>query len=277
MNSPRRVWYKYGRYDPQEGWRIYEQCRRQVVRLQIYHLFDCFEAGLRPLECKKGPPPGRTVMEFMAAAWTGLYRYFRTAEAHGHTEPEWLEFTCVLEGVERKYHGRLDEIVDVVYGIVLDRLNESLARQYEQWEAPRYYGVFGWQVRDDYIAMHFHNVHRPDSPFERPAVLLQCLGIIIDEIAEKGYDIKRIGMDSWVNNLKGFQAVFPPSYAASLTPTNPDVKGGDGWWGQFVTRTGEFNHRRARILRETRRFEFARLHGECPYEEFRLYVRENTT
>ncbi len=66
-------------------------------------------------------------------------------------------------------------------------------------------------------------------------------------------------------------------FAASLTPTDPDNKCGNGWWGQFIGRTGHLKESMAEKLRKERKFTFVRSHGECSFAAFREHVQKNST
>ncbi|HWE06315.1 MAG TPA: hypothetical protein VG274_06375, partial [Rhizomicrobium sp.] len=140
------------------------------------------------------------------------------------------------------------------------------------WDAPLRFGAFAYDASEDYVALHFHNAYRPDSPFDHGEDLRRSLRTIVDDIRARELKIARIGVDSWINSVAPFQSLFPQAFAASLEPTDPDNKGGHGWWGQYISRTGTLNEKRAQRLRETRQFDVVRTHGECAYELFRMHV-----
>jgi len=270
--------HKWGRYSCEEGWAIYSQCEQDLARLQIYHLVNSLRAGDRPAECAVQPPPGRTLVEFAAAAWTPFHgRFFRDRTVPGHhREPAWLAFAARLEDLltEGEY-APLDVLTDRVYEeLVAVPMQKYLARERTSWEEDRPFGAFLYEAHGDYVALHIHNVYMPDSPFAHTPDLFASLKRIIDEIDGRGLKIARIGVDSWLNWLPPFQALFPAEFAASLTPTDPDNKGGNGWWGQFISRTGHLNQLLAGRLRRKRKFTWVRAHGECPFEAFRRHVTE---
>jgi hypothetical protein len=113
----------------------------------------------------------------------------------------------------------------------------------------------------------------PDSPFRHPSELVEGLQGIIDDISARSLDIRSLSCESWINYLAPFQALFPKSYIDSLTPTTPDNKGGNGWWGQYIDKTGRLNEKRAQTLRDTRQFDFPRARGECPYSDFVAHIK----
>ena len=268
--------HKYGRYTRDEGWRVYAGCERALGRLQVHHLLGRLRAGERPAECVPAPPAGRTLVEFAAAAWTPFYgRVFRDRTVPGHhREPRWLAFTAALaERMARDAALPLAEAAERLFAEVASAaVEEDLARQAAAWDEPCPFGAFRYDAHDDYAALHFHNVCMPDSPFAEPARLFRSLAAIAAEIRERAPAVRRIGVDSWIDHLPVFQALFPPAFAASLAPTDPDNKGGNGWWGQFIRRTGGLHEERAERLRRTRQFEFPRAHGECAFDDFCRHV-----
>ena len=272
--------HKYGNYSPQEGWDIQCACSRQLARLQVYHLLHCLRAGDRPAGCVPAPPPGRTLVEFAAAAWLPFHNtHFRDRAVPGHhREPAWLAFAAALE--RRLAAGQalgLAELTEAVYGdLIAPVVEEGLRKDRPTWAEPCPFGAFSYTLNGEYAALHFHNVYMPGSPFREPAQLVRSLRDIAADLRRREPGIGRIGVDSWVNNLRPFQALFPPAYGGSLTPTDPDSKGGLGWWGQFILRTGHFNEERAQRLRQTRQFDFLRLHGECAFEDFCRHIERDT-
>lgn len=270
--------YKYGLYTPQQGWDILDRCARQLARLQVYHLANSLRAGDHPAECIPTPPPGRTLVEFAAAAWTPFHsRYFRNPSVPGHhREPAWLAFAAALEKVLQHDPQRdLANLAEHVYrSLVEGHVEKDLLTQRRSWVDPCPFGAFSYEPQEaqGYVALHFYNVYMPQSPFAQPGRLLGSLRDIVADIDARGLAIARIGVDSWVNLLRPFQALFPSQYVDSITPTDPDNKGGWGWWGQFIMRTGEFNEERAERLRQTRKFDFIRTHAECDFAAFRRHV-----
>jgi len=271
------ILYKYGAYGFEKGYAIFCECERQLARLQIYHLVNSLRAGDRPRECQPTPPAGRTLVEFATAAWTPFHgRFFRDKSVPGHhREPAWLAFAERLEQIlTQQADAPLETIVEVVFDeLVTAPLARYLEHERPDWEAPCPFGAFRYDAHDSYVALHFHNAYMPESPFAQPRRLVASLCDIIDDIDQRGLTIERIGVDSWIDYLPPFQALFPAEFAASLTPTDPDNKAGNGWWGQFIQRTGELNEPRAQRLRQTRRFDYVRTHGECSFAAFRGHVR----
>ena len=216
-------------------------------------------------------------MEFATAAWTPFYgRFFRDASVPGHhREPAWLAFTARLEQILKCGEAApLATATQQVYDeLVAAPMVKHLAHERTEWEEDRPFGIWRYDAHEDYVALHIHNVYMPESPFAHMPQLFAWLQMIIDQIDSRGLSIARIGVDSWINWLPAFQALFPAEFAASLTPTTPDNKAGNGWWGQFINRTGHLNETRAQRLRQTRQFDYVRTHGECSFAVFREHVK----
>lgn len=260
---------KCGRYSVEQGWAIYSECERQLARLQIHHLANSLRCGDRPAECAGHPPAGRSLVEFATAAWTPFYgRFFKDRVIAGHhREPGWLALTDRLSQMMAECStAPLERLTERVYDeLVAAPLEQYLARERLDWEEDRPFGIWRYDAHDDYMALHIHNVYMPESPFAHMPEMFAGLQRIIEQIDSRGLTIARIGVDSWINALPAFQGLFPAEFAATLTPSTPDNKAGNGWWGQYISRTGTLNEARADRLRQTRQFGYVRSHGECSF------------
>ncbi len=203
---------KYGRYTCEEGWSIYSQCERDLGKLQIYHLANSLRAGDRPAECAVEPPAGRTLVEFATAAWAPFHaRFFRDRSVPGHhREPGWLAFTARLQEIlTERADEPLDSLTERIYDeLVTEHMERYLCHERQQWEQDRPFGAFLYEVDDDYVALHIHNVYMPESPFAHMRDLFDCLRRIVEEIDSRSLSISRIGVDSWINYLGSFQELF---------------------------------------------------------------------
>ena len=150
----------------------------------------------------------------------------------------------------------------------------SYAAYRRMTDTDRWFGCFRWLYdrHRKYIALHFRNAYTPRSPFEDSDRLFRSLRRVIRDIDTENLPVTTVGCDSWLDALSSFQQLFPASFARSLEETPGEVKTGNGWWGQFVTHRGTLNARRAEILRKKLRFELPRMHGECPFLEFKKHV-----
>lgn len=272
-----KAYYKYGAYGFEKGLAIFCEAEEQLARLQIYHLVNSLRSGDRPAECTPDVPAGRTLVEFAAAAWAPFYqRFFRDPLVPGHhREPAWLAFAARLEQILTE---QAKASIGVVSEIIFDELVSApfgayLEKEKRDWVGPYGFGVFRYDVHEEYVALHIHNCLMPESPFADVAMLFSFLQQIVDDIARRGLKIQRIGVDSWLNNLPPFQSLFPQEFTATMAPSDPDNKAGNGWWGQYFLRTGHFHQQRAARLRESRRFDYVRTHAECSFERFCEHVR----
>ena len=159
-----------------------------------------------------------------------------------------------------------------------NRFGERWLRAYPVFEAslanrPDYFGCFRYEFHpgDRSINLHFQNTEQPRSPLEHLDKRRQDLRRIVADVEAQQLQPDCVRFDTWMNNLKPIQALFPESFLKSLTPAEEFPKG-QGWWGQFVTRDGGLNARRAEVLLSQGRFEFARQMGQCPWPEFRAFT-----
>ncbi|MDD2706554.1 MAG: hypothetical protein PHV34_00990 [Verrucomicrobiae bacterium] len=134
----------------------------------------------------------------------------------------------------------------------------------------KWIGCFAWNQPpsdNSRALLHFYNACCPNSPFEQMDALrddlLQCLA----DMRAKAPSVIQVSCGSWINNLEPFLSLFPETYVRSLTVSSPDSKSGMGWWGQFVTKEGTLNEKRADELRATGRFRYDRKEGTCLLEE----------
>jgi len=270
----------FGGYDEEKGWAIFQSCFEDICRLQLYHLFYCLRCGDVPAECKTGAPAGRRVFEFATAAWTPFYnRFFREpGKGYKHNEPEWFDFTGKLEILFKEGDNvSLDTLVQQAFPYLSEKLKGFLINEKAKGNPVSTHGAFSYNINpdSDYVALHFHNVHMPVSPFSNMTWMFQSLKSIIDDIGIQGLRVNRIGMDSWLNSIEALQACFPPEYTHSITATDIDNKAGNGWWGQFIGRTGNFNSKYAQELKDTGKFRYPRSHAECLYTDLVKHVEKN--
>jgi len=139
-----------------------------------------------------------------------------------------------------------------------------------------YFGCFRYDYHDAdrVVDLHFHNMEEPYSPLLSREKRQDDLRRIVRDVEAQHLQPVLVRFDTWMNNLKPVQALFPVSFLKTLTPAGEFPKG-YGWWGQFITRDGGINRRRADMLLTKGRFEFARLAGECPWVEFQKFVEQN--
>lgn len=139
--------------------------------------------------------------------------------------------------------------------------------------AERYLGCFRYDLKPDRgaVYLHFHNLVAPSSPFAVPGARREDLRKIVAEIEAAGAAPQSVHFETWMNALNPVKELFPAEFAASLQAGEEFPKG-NGWWGQFITRDGQVNAKRAELLKKEGRFEFARLNGHCSWTAFRAHV-----
>lgn len=145
---------------------------------------------------------------------------------------------------------------------------------FEQHQLERhFFGCFCYDFHPEraIVQLHFHNLETPQSPLADPAKRRADLQAIVRDVEQQGHAPQLVGFESWMNALAPVAALFPESFAKSLKAAEEFPKG-YGWWGQFVTKDGQINPKRAAMLKNTGRFEFARLNGVCPWADFRAKV-----
>lgn len=155
------------------------------------------------------------------------------------------------------------------------RFGERWMKAYPCFEASLsqrsdYFGCFRYEYGsgDGSITLHFHNQEEPRSPLADPGKRREDLRRIVVDVEARHLQVDRVRFDTWMNHLKPVQSLFPESFVRSLAPAEEFPKG-YGWWGQFITRDGGLNERRAERLLNEGRFEFTRLTGQCPWGVFK--------
>lgn len=161
------------------------------------------------------------------------------------------------------------------------RFGERWLKAYPCFEASLsersdYFGCFRYDhgAGDRSIVLHFQNKEEPLSPLADPGKRREDLRRIVADVNARQLQVDRVRFDTWMNNLKPVQSLFPESYVRSLAPAEEFPKG-YGWWGQFITRDGGFHMRRAEKLMTEGRFEFVRLDGQCPWQEFHQNLEQS--
>ena len=95
--------------------------------------------------------------------------------------------------------------------------------------------------------LHFENAFVPDSPFTRAPALQRSLRALIAACRRDHPSARTLWCNTWLNSHPAFLALFPASWRRSGVPSEP--AGDYSWWGQFVTRTVDFNERAAERFR----------------------------
>lgn len=247
------------------------RARDALARLQLWHAFDRVTAGDRD-------------WPFAFFHWTALWRFLpaeREDPEEAKTRPPEERNAC-RTAVEELGRMLRDAAPGRDHEAFCDNALAWLTPRFDRFDRgrdenpppePAWFGCFRAQAEDEGAAsLHIYNACAPESPFDDMPALFDDLRTCLAYLLTQHPDTKRIGCGSWINNLAPFQALFPAEYIDSLTPTDPDGKSGLGWWGQFLTRTGTLNEKRAAELRATGRFHYARLHGSCAVEPLQAHL-----
>lgn len=145
----------------------------------------------------------------------------------------------------------------------------------EEFAGSLWFGSFRYHPHpnEHAISLHIRNNCMPRSPFDDlPACFrfLRRLGETAS--ATEPFEIAEVMCGSWLNDLPVFLSLFPLSYRESLEVSPPDSKGGFGWWGQLIDKTGRLHAKRAAMILETGVFPHPRKTGRCSFEEFMRHL-----
>lgn len=106
------------------------------------------------------------------------------------------------------------------------------------------------------LEFHIANHAYPGSFLKDPEGVRREVKALAEQARRLGFE--GIGTRSWLNDLPGWLACFPPIWSARRTPQDFDQVGGHlGCWGQVVTARQTLSSHADRFIREHRRFEFA--------------------
>lgn len=103
------------------------------------------------------------------------------------------------------------------------------------------------------IRFHIANAVRPRSIFANPHYLPACFLALMEQV-EALYGAVEIETETWLNENPKWLALFPGEWHDNLQPQNRSVRWSYGFWGQFITARGTFNHRFGEHMRRTGEF-----------------------
>lgn len=119
-------------------------------------------------------------------------------------------------------------------------------------------------------SLHFENAYVPASPFTRPADMRRTLRDLIADVRRNHPSVRELWFNTWLNSHPAFQAFFPPRWFGSAVRS---VDAGDySWWGQFVTRTGDFNEKVAAQLRASGKWPYPAVLCHAPMREVDAFL-----
>ena len=122
------------------------------------------------------------------------------------------------------------------------------------------------------IGFHIANAIQPLSIFNDPKYLPKCFLMLMDE-TEKRYNSKFLQTTTWLNSLPRWLEIFPEEWQENLSEPDKNIKGHNGFWGQFINARGTFNFKYANILRKTTYFPFYPRKSNCSFKEMRKHLK----
>ena len=136
-----------------------------------------------------------------------------------------------------------------------------------------HYGCF-WRYKDIQgqacVALHFHSVVQPQSPFQELPELAKSLRRLVENCKQENPDMRYISCGSWLNAFPPFLRLFPDSWRLSAEPMAHDNH--SEWWGQFRDRRGGFHWRNAQAFRETGEFLYPSLFCKCKVTDLETHL-----
>jgi len=195
----------------------------------------------------------------------------------GWSDPSWEKILIKLRRIYDKYsgHAALESTLKLEeegLSILWPYLEKRIKMEAKIIPEKKPYGCFGYEYQRDYLHLHFSNAVRPNSPFSDMFTLAESLYKLVIDSKERRPEIKRVNMTSWLNTFSPFLSLFPPTWGNSRKPLGPDS--GDGAWGQFIDRTGDFHSHNATIFRKTGQFPYVYSLCGCSINELIKYLRE---
>ncbi len=202
--------------------------------------------------------------------------------AQGHPDPEWNDLVDRLQELFQNH--RADEttqaLEEAAYALLLPAMEQRLAgeRKGNLWEGagqvipPTPYGSFSRDYAEDRVYIHFTNMVQPKSPFWDMPTLTRYLLKLLDDLEHDRPDIQIVQCGSWINNFPPFAALFPPEWHENSRVSGPAFT--YGWWGQFMTHTGDFHYGNAKRFRATGEFPYTCISCSADRDSVRGHVEK---
>ena len=125
----------------------------------------------------------------------------------------------------------------------------------------------------DTCFFHIGNPIAPKSIFDDPQYLKNSLLEMTRQVKEK-YNANSVATSTWLNSMDQWLTYFPESWRKNLSTANTNIKWHYGFWGQFISAKGTFNHKYADILRTTKKFPFYPKSSKCSVEELHKHLKK---
>jgi len=108
----------------------------------------------------------------------------------------------------------------------------------------------------DRIFMHIANAVQPSSLFDDRTYLPNCLVDLMDTVSAQHSQVHILRTSTWLNQHPKWLELFPQIWIEHMQPAQDDVQWHFGFWGQFISARGTFNHRLARRFRDSGRMPY---------------------
>ena len=121
------------------------------------------------------------------------------------------------------------------------------------------------------VGFHIANAVRPRSIFDNPHYLPACFLALMEQV-EALYGATEIQTCTWLNANPKWLALFPREWHDHLEPPVENVQWHYGFWGQFITARGTFNHKLGDYVRQTRTFFYYPRNAFCSIRAMRQHL-----
>ena len=247
---------------------------RECVKLKVWYVHRLLQTEQRPFE---ELITARVDIYRRTHLWDGEHH-----PARGHDDPEWNVLVDQLKELFHRHRAdaTTQTLEEAAYALLLPTMEERLAgeRKGNLWEGagqiipPTPYGCFSRDYAEDVVHIHFTNVLQPRSPFWDMPALARSLLKLLDDLERDRPDIQRVQCGSWINSFAPFRSLFPPEWHENCRVSSPAYT--YGWWGQFMTHTGDFHYPNAKRFRATGEFPFTCLVCSADRSSVRKHVEK---
>jgi len=219
-------------------------------RVDIYRKTDINKELLQAVNLRFDDPEWKTIEQRI----TELYGKHQSDDDAAKFEEE--AFQVVQPTIEVR---ALRDFEEPAY--VLDFKCGSLTYEPPKPEAP------------DCVQIHIANAIAPRSIFDDKKYLLDCFRSLLDGCT-RDYNVDSFWTETWLNSYPKWLEYFPEEWTDNMSEPDKDVMWHFGFWGQFITSRGVFNHRLGNQLRETGVFPFSPRSSRCRVEVMREHIEK---
>lgn len=214
-------------------------------RIDIYRKTDANPEPLTP----------KTLL-WEAAAWQALEQPLLACYARHVTDAERFEnegFTILQHSLDARCER--------------DYLDPSVLQRYQCGSLR--YDVYTEPTAS--VGFHIANAVQPRSIFDNPHYLPACFLALMEQV-EALYGAVEIKTGTWLNGKSKWLALFPEEWQTNLQPPTHNVGWSYGFWGQFITARGTFNHPFGEHMRRTGEFVYYPRTSHCTIRAMRTHM-----